>query len=102
MLKWLVPAGITLFLASLIAFSVGFWPRESQQDIERRAETRRIMKAEFMQGCNPDGQETRYCSCAFDELWDAHGPEGVVRVGAEYERTNRISEEMIDAAVQCL
>lgn len=57
-------------------------------------------KENFLSGCY-DGSNYAYCSCAYDYMEKKIGVKGIMKAGLEYEKTNKMTEEMIDSAVAC-
>jgi hypothetical protein len=58
-------------------------------------------KNEFMSGCMEDGNYA-FCSCAYDEIVNSVGLNGIMEIGLEYEYTGKLPKEATQAIIKCI
>lgn len=58
-------------------------------------------KTEFMSACASTGQYA-YCECAYNAMQKKLGNDGLLSMGLQYEQTNVLPNEAMDAVVSCI
>lgn len=58
-------------------------------------------RADWMEGCDPDGKQTAYCTCALDWLLNVYGRDGVIRLANQYAETEQAPQEILGAITAC-
>lgn len=56
----------------------------------------------FMSGCNEDGKNYPYCSCAFYDLMKQNGEDKLLKISMQYAVDGIIPQELIDSANECI
>lgn len=104
-----------------IVFLTVFWAIEQSSDSYQEVETqtqeqsqsapeqpqkdRGEMYVIFMNQCTsiePTAEKFNFCECTYDYLIENYGKGGFLEIGLKLERTGQITEEMQEAAYNCI
>jgi hypothetical protein len=107
-LKWIGIAVIVGLITAGLAM-VAVKPRDSFVETVRttipmvRERLPQAYRDGYMEGCNEDGTQKKYCECTVNYLEDNYSVDAVVDMSIEYSEDSSVMPEMVKkAAMACI